>query len=84
MSVQNYGVLAVWAAGIVLSVFFPWAHHPEDSLLFAILLGWMPGTFPGMLLTTPIGLAIGRRMADDLGLRENAARLPAECLLPQG
>jgi hypothetical protein len=70
MASQLYGVLATWAALIVLSYFFPWGRSPESALLTAILVGWLPGAFPGMLFTTFLGEAIGKLVAASLGLRE--------------
>lgn len=72
-----YGVIAIWAGVILVSLIVPWAKTKESGLLTAALLGWLPGCFPGMLVTTFLGSAIGHAVANSVGANETGDARPS-------
>jgi hypothetical protein len=72
MARQLYGVLVTWTALVILSHFFQWGMSREADLLAAEFVGWLPGVFPGILLTTILGESVGKAVASSPGLRESS------------
>ncbi len=67
MAFQLWGVGAIWLFVVAASLVLP-VEDRLGTVIMGAVFGWMLGVFPCMLITTPLGEFVGRRVANRLGL----------------
>lgn len=67
LAFQVWGVAVIWLLVAAVTLVLP----VEDRLaavFMGVVFGWMLGCFPGLLVTTPLGEFVGKRVANRLGV----------------